>query len=117
MGEETDRLIAAVRGFIAAIEHFRIERALIFGSRVRGDWLVGSDLDLILVSRDFSGVRFGHRIAEVQRYRIHWNEPFSLDLICYTPEEFERKSKQIGMVQDAVNEGILLDLRPSRERV
>jgi hypothetical protein len=29
-----------------------------------------------------------------------------MDILCYTPEEFERKKKQIGVVQQAAQEGI-----------
>jgi hypothetical protein len=36
-----------------------------------------------------------------------WKEPYPLEIICYTPEEFEKKKGQIGMVRDAVNKGIV----------
>jgi hypothetical protein len=29
-----------------------------------------------------------------------------MDILCYTPEEFEKKKKQIGIVRTAVEEGI-----------
>ena len=29
-----------------------------------------------------------------------------MDILCYTPEEFEKLKKRIGIVQEAVKEGI-----------
>ena len=38
----------------------------------------------------------------------YWDSPYVLDAFCYTPEEFKIKSKQIGVVKDAVKQGILV---------
>lgn len=35
-----------------------------------------------------------------------WDGPVDLEPLCYTPEEFEKKKKQIGIVSEAVKEGI-----------
>ena len=78
--------------------------ALLFGSRVRDDWLVDSDWDVILVSRDFEGVEFVERVRRVS----HLWQGDSLDLLCYTPEELEGKKQQIGTVATAVAEGIVV---------
>jgi len=38
-----------------------------------------------------------------------WNHyPLDIEPLCYTPEEFEKKKKQIGIVSRAVKEGIEL---------
>ena len=41
------------------------EKVLIFGSRARGDHLLDSDIDLIIVSRKFEGINWLERIREV----------------------------------------------------
>ncbi len=84
---------------------YPLDKALLFGSRARGDHLLTSDVDVILVSKDFNRINFRKRMAEVLGY---WNEGVDLEPLCYTPEEFERKRKEIGIVQQAVKEGILL---------
>ena len=34
----------------------------------------------------------------------HW--PLEIEPICYTPEEFEQKGKEIGTVSEAIREGV-----------
>jgi predicted nucleotidyltransferase len=85
---------------------FQIEQALLFGSRARGDELVDSDYDVVLVSPDFEGVFFSQRSALMYDFWNHW--PIEIEPLCYTPEEFETKKKQLGIVNEAVKEGIPL---------
>ncbi len=82
---------------------FNIDKSILFGSRARGDYLDTSDVDLIVVSNDFSNLNFRKRMAEAIEY---WDGNVDLEVICYTPEEFEKKKKQIGIVRQAVEEGI-----------
>ena len=80
-------------------------RVIAFGSRVRGDALSTSDLDLILVSPWFASVPFLRRptaILELLDY------PGGLELLCYTPEEFEERRQELGIVAVALEEGITL---------
>jgi len=82
---------------------FDPERVIIFGSRARGDHLEDSDIDVIVVSKKFNKIDFRERI--IKAYGL-WDKKQSLDIICYTPEEFEKKRNQIGIVKTAVEEGI-----------
>ena len=36
----------------------------------------------------------------------YWNLDYPVDFLCYTPEEFEKKKKEISIVKEAVKEGI-----------
>ncbi len=85
---------------------YRIDKALFFGSRARGDHFKNSDYDIILVSPDFKGVFFSQRIAHMYQFWKH--APLDIEPICYTPQEFEEKSKEHGIVRSAVREGIAL---------
>jgi len=80
-------------------------RAIAFGSRARGDALSTSDLDLILVSPRFAAVPFLKRPVEVLEALAY---PGGLELLCYTPEEFEEKRGEFGIVRVALEEGIAL---------
>jgi len=65
-GTEAQSIIKMKRdalNFISRIKGFQIEEAIIFGSRIRGDYLKDSDLDLILVSSNFSGIQFTDRMT------------------------------------------------------
>jgi len=80
-------------------------RVIAFGSRVRGDALSTSDLDLILVSPWFDSVPFLRRAATILEVLDY---PGGLELLCYTPEEFEERSQELGIVRVALEQGITL---------
>ncbi len=83
-------------------ERFAPLRAIVFGSRARGDALSTSDLDLILVSPRFASVPFLERPVQVLESLDY---PGGLEILCYTPEEFEEKREEMGIVRVAVEEG------------
>ena len=98
---KTDKI---VREFVKRVKGgFGAEKIIFFGSRARGDHLATSDYDFIVVSGRFRGIHFLSRPAAV--YRAVLDLPASFDIICYTPEEFERKKRQLGMVREAVMQG------------
>ena len=86
-------------------EELDAEKVILFGSRARGDWLQESDYDFIVVSRRFQDVPWPYRPLEL--YRL-WHGSPGVELLCYTPEEFERKSREISIVAEALKEGIEL---------
>ncbi len=95
-----------VRKFLAKLKKaFRVEKVILFGSRARGDYLKDSDYDFVIVSKDFDGVHFLDRMKEVVK---RCDAFFNADFLCYTPEEFEKKKRQIGTVGYAVKEGLVL---------
>ena len=96
-------LIKLKRLKIKLNNRFKIQKFMLFGSRARDDWLLNSDVDVILISADFKELKFVERSAEIIGY---WNSPTDLEPLCYTPEEFKRKSKEIGIVRQAIKEGI-----------
>lgn len=81
------------------------EKVILFGSRARGDYFKRSDYDFIIVSKKFSRIPFLRRFPRIYDY---WDESVDLEVICYTPEEFAKKSKQHGIVRKAVEEGVIL---------
>ncbi len=107
MGKGTDERI---RGFISRVnQRYRVTRAFLFGSRARGDHFNDSDYDVIIVSPDFEGIPFARRIAELYEF---WDWfPIDIEPICYTPEEFDKKSKEISTIMRALDEGI--EITPS----
>ena len=83
-----------------------------FGSRVRGEGLTHSDLDLVIVSDSFRTIQWLDRPACVIEAL---GLDFGVDLLCYTPEEYARKRQELGIVRTACEEGIILigELTPS----
>jgi predicted nucleotidyltransferase len=102
MGEKAD---SKIRDFVKEVKAgYRVDKAILFGSRARGDHFKDSDYDIILVSPDFKGVFFTERIARVYDFWKHY--PAEIEPLCYTPEEFKTKSKEHGIVKAAIKEGI-----------
>lgn len=104
MGGKADKRI---KEFVRKVrEKIRLEKAILFGSRARGDNFEHSDYDLLLVSPDFKGKFFTERAAELIDL---WRYPYDLQLFCYTPEEFREFKRRIGIVRTAAKEGIEID--------
>lgn len=98
------KVMVILKEYLKKIKNkFRLEKSILFGSRARDDWLLNSDVDLILVSKDFAKFKFRQRMGELLE---DWDEDIDLEVIAYTPEEFEKKKNQIGIVRQAVKEGI-----------
>lgn len=105
MGEKID--LSEVEAFLRRInKKFRIKKAVIFGSSVRGDYGKYSDVDLIVVSdvfRELSPLK-----RPVNLYP-EWDLDYPVDFICYTPEEFEKLSKRPSLVREALKEGKVVE--------
>ena len=81
----------------------RVEAVWLFGSRARGDARPDSDVDLIVVSPDFRGLDLVERSRLI---RPCWEADISVDILPYTPEEFDRLRQGITLVRTAVTEGV-----------
>jgi len=104
MGEKAD---SRITDFLQKVrKKYNISKAIFFGSRARDEHLIDSDYDIILVSEDFKDMFFSKRTALMYDFWHHW--PIEIEPICYTPEEFENKKKQMGIVSEAVKEGMFL---------
>lgn len=103
MGEEDD-LIDELRRFRDRLEDAigEVHHLVLFGSRAEGETRAWSDVDLIVVSPAFEGLPHIDRAAEARR---HWQVHVPMDLVCYTPEEFEALQGQASLVEAALRDG------------
>ena len=102
MGKQPD---PKIKDFVKRLKKkYNIQKAIFFGSRARGDNFKNSDYDIILVSDDFKGIFFTKRISNMYSFWKHY--PLEIEPLCYTLEEFEIKSKEYGMIKQAIEEGI-----------
>lgn len=81
----------------------KVEKAILFGSQATRRDTEDSDIDVMIVSKDFENKKSYKRSPQ---FYVLWDLPYDPDIICLTPEEFEKKKKQIGVVKTAVEEGI-----------
>ncbi len=73
-------------------------RIYLFGSFVRGDWLVDSDIDLVVVSPGLRGVPWHERYPLLRRMMP---PDIPTDILAYTPEEFEEVRRRSVIIMDA----------------
>lgn len=81
------------------IERFNPKKILLFGSRIRGNAVEDSDLDVIIVSDYFKDIPFMIR-SEMVLKTVEF--PIHVDYLCYTEEEFKDIVTSSSIVQDAL---------------
>jgi uncharacterized protein len=103
---DTIRAGEEIAGFIRTLrEQYSPDQIILFGSRARGDHWKPSDYDFIVVSQRFVGVGWHDRMVQILKL---WNRPEGLDVLPYTPQEFEDKKLNSSTVRSAVREGKLV---------
>lgn len=81
----------------------RIDKFILFGSRARNEELITSDVDLLVVSDGFKGVKFMDRPII---FLDHWKLPVDLEVICYSKDEIKKRKNEIGIINEALKTGI-----------
>ncbi|MEM1913462.1 MAG: nucleotidyltransferase domain-containing protein [Thermofilaceae archaeon] len=96
---------AALRAARSLLEllsrRIRVREAYLFGSYAKGTWLKTSDVDLVIVSEDFRGMRFLDRLDLINE--LQWKagiRPF-VEAIPLTPEEFAERLRESAVLRDA----------------
>jgi predicted nucleotidyltransferase len=82
-----------------------VDEAILFGSSTRGDRLIESDIDLIVVSSDFKNMDFSQRFLILQK---NWKSKTELEAFGFTPEEFAKLKDKSMILQEAVEHGVKL---------
>ncbi len=107
--EDREEIIRILREFADQLleNGLRINSLVLTGSYARGDWLLDSDLDIIIVFDDFKGLKFYEREELILR---KWKYPLPLEPWCYTRDEIMRffKEKPRIDVIDALEQGIVI---------
>lgn len=88
---------------ISTFKPFDPEKIILFGSLARGDWDEVSDIDLMVIYH--TDKVFLDRMKELY---LCWNIPKAVDILAYTPGEFEKMMNESSLVADAMNEGEVL---------
>jgi len=79
-----------------------LNKMVLFGSFATGKTRKWSDIDLLIVSKSFKGLRPLDRGLDL--YDM-WDAKYPVDFLCYTPEEFEKAKKRIGIIRQILKEG------------
>jgi hypothetical protein len=101
--EEQAATIEAARRFARRVtDEADATGVYLFGSRANRRAHRGSDCDLLVVSPRFDGVPTVERPLLVDRL---WTGPVGADLVCVTPEAFERGKTGVTLVAMALADG------------
>ena len=88
---------------VALFQDLSPQKILLFGSSCRGPVEEAGDVDLIIVYD--TSKRFLDRLRELYE---RWDLPKAVDILAYTPAEFERMLRENTFVQDAVEAGVVI---------
>ncbi len=101
------QLIKELEKFKKKIEKkYKVKKIILFGSRSRTSKPEkDSDVDLIVVG-EFKEKTNLKRSPDLY---LEWDINLPVDFLCYTPEEFEKLSKKITIVREALKKGVVID--------
>jgi len=105
MGKSKAQIMKSLERLKKRVEKlYSLDAFILFGSYARGDFMQSSDIDIIIVSSSFTKpIRL--RSSDILEL---WEESIDLQAICYTPKEFKIKKSQLGLVNQAVKEGVMI---------
>ena len=104
MGKRKLKYLEKLKKFRKLISsEYKIEKMILFGSRVTGKCKRYSDFDIVVISKKFRNM---NRLDRPYTLYLKWNINKPVDFLCYTPEEFNKLKKQITIVREAVKKGI-----------
>ncbi len=102
MGEK--KIVDELKQFRKGLnEEVTITKMVLFGSHAWGKPHRDSDVDLVVVSPQFRGIRSLDR--GISFYK-RWKLAYPVDFLCYTPEEFRRLKKKTALLRKVDKEGI-----------
>lgn len=94
------KLATLKKKIISTFKPFQPEKIVLFGSVAREDWDELSDVDVIVVYDTDKAF-----MARLKELYMSWNIPKAVDILAYTPSEFEQLMKESLFVQEVVREG------------
>jgi len=93
---------------VAKLSHLNVERISLFGSYTRGRIDLFTDLDVLVIMD--TEKPFTERMAEIYSLLAL---PVDADILCYTPQEFERMKETPFLKKALADEVVLYEKRTS----
>ena len=96
-----------VKGYVKKLSpSIFVNKAILTGSWARGTQREDSDVDLIIISDDFSKMPFSERLSYLHKA---WTNKIPLEAFGYTVDEFRQLRHRSIYVRDAIRNGLVLD--------
>ena len=102
----------------AVLRETEAEDVILFGSRARGDYREDSDIDLLLIHSGPKNYESRAKVKDSAKATAAslYGSPVGVDLIWFSPEEFDRMRRSHNHVTAvATEEGIAMDGQAARE--
>lgn len=92
MAKEVLNLEKIVKQYVDVLESqgIHVERVILYGSQASGAARDDSDIDIVVISKDFGRYDFPERLGFLSRATLR--VPGALEVIGYTPDEIAGKS-------------------------
>lgn len=92
---DKESALEAVSRFREALESkgIKVARLILFGSYAEGTYREGSDIDVVVISEDFSGKGYWERIDILSDAIYEVFEP--IEAVAITPDEFEKGESSV----------------------
>ncbi len=91
----------------------KVEEAILFGSTATNTRLAESDIDPIVISEDFKQMAMPQRFLVLQK---NWRLKTDLEAFGFTKEEFDSLKNKSIVLQEAVEYGIKLEIKNSKNK-
>jgi predicted nucleotidyltransferase len=85
---------------VSTFQKFNPETIILFGSYAHGNPDEESDIDIIVIYH--TPKRFLDRLEELY---LSWDIPKAVDILAYTPDEFDQMKKENAFIHDALKHG------------
>lgn len=86
----------------------KIQQAILFGSAARGQMNKNSDIDIIVISREFEKMNLEKRLILLSQLRGKKYLKWPMDILGYTPDEFKKLSRVSSMFAEAKKQGVII---------
>ena len=94
------KVVEAVRYFEERLKakNVSVSKIILFGSHARGNASTESDVDIVLISRDFEKKNIYRRLELIKEAEIATIKKFMIpfDIVMMTPEEFKNGSSLVS---------------------
>lgn len=109
MKRRPDDVTGRIRQVVRDLKRYQPIRVILFGSAARGEADQYSDLDFVVIKRTAQPF-----LARLKEAALLVNAPGSIDLLVYTPEEWDRMQEMNSPFAERVlNEGrVVYEARP-----
>jgi predicted nucleotidyltransferase len=102
-----------IHAYFKELSHqgINVEQIFLYGSQVRGTARIDSDIDLVVVSRDFANMTPAEKWQKLGRATLALNEP--IEVLPYTPLELQSSLKRKGnFIRHILSQPEIMEYRP-----